>query len=256
MNGETWLLVCDVDGTLLYPPADNPGLKEFNELVAASGGRIVLALNSGRGLDEMAQVAESGPIVRPSWLVCGVGTEIYSGFTADTSDREWERLMMREWGREDIRAALADCPGICEQEAWHQHGAKLSYYFQDEVDAVLPLVDARIGPWKDSIKKVVCMDYYLDLMPQWSGKGEPVGFLARKLGISDDRVLVAGDSGNDRDMMDRGFKSIIVANHASDLADLVGKPGTYRSSSPGAAGVLEGLAHFGISARINEGSVS
>ena len=196
---------------------------------------------------------DSSPILVPRTIQPAPSA---AGFTADTSDREWERLMMREWGREDIRAALAGCPGIVEQEAWHQHGAKLSYYFQDGVDSVLPLVDARIGPWRDSIKKVVCMDYYLDLMPRWSGKGEPVGYLARKLGIPDDRVLVAGDSGNDRDMMDRGFKSIIVANHASDLADLVGKSGTFRSSRPGAAGVLEGLAHFGISARINEGSVS
>lgn len=256
MNDDIWLLVCDVDGTLLFPAADNPGLGEFNELVTASGGRIILALNSGRGLDEMAMVAENGPIVRPSWLVCGVGTEIFSGFTPDTADVEWERLMRREWGREEIRAALADCPGLSEQEAWHQHAAKLSYYFHDPVDAVLPLVADRIGPWRDSVKKVVCMDYYLDIMPLWSGKGAPVEYLARALGIPDDRIVVAGDSGNDRDMMDRGYKSIIVSNHASDLADLVGVPGTFLSSSPGAAGVIEGLAHFGISGTIPTGSIS
>lgn len=255
MNDDIWLLVCDVDGTLLVPVVGNPGLEAFNRLIAGGEGRIILVLNSGRGLDEMAMVAENGPIVRPSWLVCNVGTEIFSGFTPDTADSEWERLMRREWGREDIRAALADCPGLSEQEAWHQHAAKLSYYFHDPVDAVLPLVDARIAPWRDSVKKVVCMEYYLDIMPQWSGKGGPVGYLARKFGIPEDRVVVAGDSGNDRDMMDRGYKSIIVANHASDLDDLVGKPGVFLSSSPGAAGVLEGLAHFGFSDTIVGGRI-
>ena len=242
---DRWLLVCDVDGTLLLPERENPGLEEFNRFIESNRGRIVFAINTGRSLDEVATVAEAGPIVTPEWLACGVGTSLYSGFTPDTADSGWERALSREWNREEIRAALSGCPGIFEQEAWNQHGARLSYYIQGPVPEILPGVLARVEPWKDSIKRVVALDYYLDFMPLWAGKGGAAAYLAEKLGIPSERVLVAGDSGNDRDMLEREFRPIVVANHASDLDDFVECPGVFRSRSPAAAGVLEGLAHFG-----------
>ena len=93
---DRWLLVCDVDGTLLLPERENPGLEEFNRFIENNRGRVVFALNTGRSLDEVATVAEAGPIVTPDWLACGVGTSLYSGFTPDTADSGWERAVSRE----------------------------------------------------------------------------------------------------------------------------------------------------------------
>ena len=84
MNDKSCLLVCDIDGTLLLPERGNPGLAEFARFVEDNRGILTLALNSGRSLGDIAAVAESGPIPRPDWVMCDVGTSLLSGFTPDT----------------------------------------------------------------------------------------------------------------------------------------------------------------------------
>lgn len=239
------LLVCDIDGTLYYPEHGNPGLEEFSAWLEAHRGRVVFAVNSGRSLDEIAMVAECGPLPRPDWIISDMGTAISRGFTPDTAEDEWASLMARDWGRDEIRDLLSSVPGLREQEAWHQHPAKLSYYLDDDSPAVLERVASNCSGWNASsglsCKISSCLGIYLDILPSWGGKGSPVLWLGEKLGIPETAFVVAGDAGNDRDMMERGWKTILVANHSEELADLASLPGVYLSVSPSAAGVLEYL---------------
>lgn len=246
MNEKRWLIACDVDGTLLLPGEGNPGLDDFNQFIESHRDRVTFALDSGRSLAEMALVAERGPIARPDWLIAGVGTELYPSFDSSDLDREWETAAAAEWGRDAARAALASVPGLREQEAGRQHAAKLSYYFELPADEVLPRVRAALGSILDRAKIISCMGYFLDVIPAHGGKGAPIEFLARRLGIPRERVIAAGDSANDRDMLDRGFRSIVVGNRApGELDDLAGRDGVYFSDARGAAGVMEGMRHFG-----------
>lgn len=246
MDEGKWLVVCDVDGTLYMPEAGNPGLAEFAEFIDARRDRIVFALNSGRSLDEMAEVAEGGPLPRPDWLVCSVGTEIFADFDPSRPDPEWAEFVMREWPRDELREALASLDFLEEQEAWLQHHAKLSYYIDSGMDSLRDELDRVTAPWAGRFKTTLCLDRYLDFLPPWGGKGGPVEFLARRLGIPRNRIVTAGDSGNDRDMLDRGFHSILVANHAAEIGDLASLPTVLRAESPAAAGVLEGLRRLGL----------
>lgn len=241
---EKWLLVCDIDGTLLLPNESNPGIEEFARFIESRRDDIVFVLNSGRSLDEMAEVAERGPIPRPDWLICGVGTELYADFDPFSADREWESYVKREWAREEIREALAGTDGLEEQEAWLQHHAKLSYYMDGDVPELMAELDRKTKPWEGGFKSLTCLGLYLDILPVWGGKGGPIRFLAERLGIPDSRIITAGDSGNDRDMLAQGFNSIIVANHSEEIRDLVGRDGVHLASKPAAAGVLEGLGRF------------
>lgn len=246
MNDEKWLLACDIDGTLLLPQDNNPGLAEFAKFLEERRDRIVFVLNSGRSLDEIAEVAERGPIPKPDWLVCGVGTEIYSDFDPSAPDREWADFVTREWSREEIRSALSGMEGLEEQEAWLQHHAKLSYYINGDTAELLSELERKTEPWKGTFKSLTCLGTYLDILPAWGGKGGPILFLAERLGIPHSRVIAAGDSGNDRDMLERGFNSIIVANHSGEIRDLVGQEGVHLATLPAAAGVLEGCNRFGL----------
>jgi sucrose-phosphate synthase len=69
------------------------------------------------------------------------------------------------------------------------------------------------------------------------------------VGLRPERIAVAGDSGNDEEMLRGPFRAIIVGNHAPELAHLKGRRGVYTAEAAYAAGVLEGLRHWSFIAR-------
>ena len=61
---------------------------------------------------------------------------------------------------------------------------------------------------------------YLDLLPLRASKGFAVRYFADKWGISLEKILVAGDSGNDLDMMVGRTKGVVVGNHEPELGKI------------------------------------
>jgi sucrose-phosphate synthase len=84
----------------------------------------------------------------------------------------------------------------------------------------------------------------LDVLPLGASKGQALRHLAFTWGIPLDRFLVAGDSGNDRDMLLGDVLGIVVGNHSPELAALRGRPRIYFARGTCAAGVLEGIRHY------------
>lgn len=243
---ERWLLVCDIDGTLYFPQKRNPGLGRFNRFIKKNKKRIVLALNSGRNLSEIALVAKKGPVFGSDWFISSVGTSIYGSFSPESKDMEWEKKSTRAWPREEIKECLKKCVDLEEQALESQHKGKLAYFGKKSLESLMPEIYDCVKPWKDKIKIIKSFDYYLDIVPLWGGKGGAVKHLAERLGIPLSHVLVAGDSGNDLDMLDNEFKSIIVSNYSKDLEDFVQKGSAFVAKKPAALGVLEGLKHYGV----------
>jgi sucrose-phosphate synthase len=62
------------------------------------------------------------------------------------------------------------------------------------------------------------------------------------------QVVVAGGSGNDRQMFETGYQGIVPANALAELKALACDPWHYHSPHPAATGVLDGLRHFGFAA--------
>ena len=86
---------------------------------------------------------------------------------------------------------------------------------------------------------------FLDLLPVRASKGAAIEYLARKWGLALDHVLVAGDSGNDRDMLEGPALGVVVGNHAEELKSLAAQDTLYFASATHAGGILEGLRHYG-----------
>ena len=74
-------------------------------------------------------------------------------------------------------------------------------------------------------------------------KGAAAAYLARRWSIDPQRVVVAGDSGNDAAMFHMGFRGIVVGNARPELRSLV-SPDIYHATAEFAAGVLEGLEYW------------
>lgn len=59
-----------------------------------------------------------------------------------------------------------------------------------------------------------------------------------------DRILVCGDSGNDRDMLVGDTCGVVVGNHAEELQNLRGRRRIHFSEASFAGGIMDGLAHY------------
>jgi sucrose-phosphate synthase len=86
---------------------------------------------------------------------------------------------------------------------------------------------------------------FLDILPVRASKGHAVRYLSYKWGLPLKNFLVAGDSGNDSEMLVGDTLGVVVGNHSSELDALRGLEQIYFAQQHYAAGILEGLAHYG-----------
>jgi sucrose-phosphate synthase len=69
-------------------------------------------------------------------------------------------------------------------------------------------------------------------------------YFATKWGIPLERCLVAGDSGNDEEMLTGNTLAVVVGNYDPDLEKLRGEPLVYFAEGHYARGIIEGIEHF------------
>ena len=78
-----------------------------------------------------------------------------------------------------------------------------------------------------------------------ASKGKAIDYIRYKFDFSPRQVMVAGDSGNDEDMIDSAARGLVVGNHSEELEKLRRKPNIYFSPEKYAAGIIDGLHHYG-----------
>jgi sucrose-phosphate synthase len=84
----------------------------------------------------------------------------------------------------------------------------------------------------------------LDITPVRASPGLAIRFLAHKWSLPPDRFLVAGDSGNDADMLVGEMLGVVVGNHTPELESLRGHPRIHFSPRSHAWGILDGIQHY------------
>jgi hydroxymethylpyrimidine pyrophosphatase-like HAD family hydrolase len=237
-----FLLASDIDGTLL---GDEEAQSALGELLQSHPQSIFLAVISGRSLRSVQTLVRDNCLPPPGFIGSHVGSELLD--CRDPENRLGQKYAARVspiWDLEEVYT-LGEGEGIRRQAFeegpprfqagfdWDgQSGAFLS--FQSRL-ARLP--HCRILPSSGR---------YIDVFPEFIGKGELVHFLQRELDVDPDRVVVAGDTGNDREMFELGFKGIVPANALEELKAAARGPMHYHSAWPFARGVLDGLCYFGL----------
>ena len=87
-------------------------------------------------------------------------------------------------------------------------------------------------------------DISLEVIPIRASPGLAIRFLCYKWNLKPERLLVAGDSGNDADMLSGDTLGVVVGNHTDELEGLRGQPRIYFAEGTHAWGVIEGLDHY------------
>lgn len=240
------LLITDIDNTLTGDPE---ALAALLQIVKQAGRRLGFGIATGRSMALTLEVLREWEVPIPQILITSVGSEIHYGPRL-VRDQGWERHINYRWSAETAREAMQEIPGVKLQPPHGQSKFKVSY----DVDPhrLPPLKEIRRHLRRSGVLANLIYSHgaYLDLLPIRASKGMALRYFCTKWRIPLDRCLVAGDSGNDEEMLTGNTLAVVVGNHDPELDKLRGAPRIYYAQGHHARGIIEGMAHYDFLGRI------
>jgi len=240
LTSTSHLMITDIDNTLV---GDNESMFHLLKLLEQYRETIAWGVATGRSLELTIEAMTEYDIPVPDILICSVGTEIYYGPDL-RMDKGWQQHISDKWKPEQIKATLQELDFLSSQEAEGQRAHKISYYMEDKPD-YLAEVHRRLWEEKLPCEVIYSHGQFLDILPKRASKGKAIKYLKYKYEFPSSKVMVAGDSGNDEDMIRGKDNGLVVGNHSEELEKLRGKTRIYFSSKTYAAGIIDGLVHYG-----------
>ncbi len=235
-------IISDIDGTLI-DGKKSEGLQELKKWILDRRDQVVFGVATGRNKEITQSAFTEFDFPKPDILICSAGSEIY--YTEKFNpDNGWKSHINFQWKKNELQQALAEFPGLRLQEADAQWRFKLSYYVdksfsEDDLANLYQFLDGR----KLRAKVLLTENRFLDLLPFRAGKGSAVRYLSYKWKIPLNRIITAGNSGNDSDMLKGKTKGIVVANYSPELEELRKNKSVYFTKKPLVRGVMEGISH-------------
>ncbi len=266
------ILATDLDRTLFpngLQPDDGslPRLRRFLE----ARPDIILVYVTGRHARETAAGIREYAAPFPAYAVCEVGTRIYRvsnrQFRPEAAWVELVRAGAPGWNRARLDRELRKCARLRPQPAAYQNPFKISYFLEQPQpsDARVEAVRARLSVICPAARAIYSVDEprrlgLLDILPRAAGKLAGLEYVRRIYGLALADVVYAGDSGNDLAPLASGCRSILVRNARDDVRKTLRRTlaqqgrgdrlycarGAFGLSGYYAAGIIEGLIHFGV----------
>lgn len=235
------VLAFDIDGMLT---GCAEGARAFADWMAGTGARRQHAvIATGRSLPEARRVLAEWRLPEPAVMITAVGSEIWRanrrGSLMPCAD--YAAWIDEGWRPDRIRELL-DGMDVVWQARADQRRWKISLFGTGEGAAGIRDALARRGL---AARVIASHGRFIDILPQRAGKACALAFEARRLGLTLADCVAAGDSGNDACMLQAAGRAIVVGNAWAELR-LADRPGLYRAAAVHAAGVVEGLARFGL----------
>ncbi|MBF0274790.1 MAG: HAD-IIB family hydrolase [Nitrospinae bacterium] len=234
------VLISDIDNTLV---GNDEALNELLNKLKGAQCKVGIGVATGRSLPLTLAVLKKNKIPVPNILITSVGSEIYYGPKL-VQDVGWTNHINYRWKPLDIKKKLNNIKGISMQAAEGQGNHKISFN-----------VDAQIAPTPKEITSflrkagiyanvIYSHEAYLDILPIRASKGLAVRYCAVKWGIPIDRFLVAGDSGNDEEMLRGNTLGVVVGNYSPELEHLRKDSNVLFAKGHFAFGILEAIDHY------------
>ncbi|MEM1227289.1 MAG: HAD-IIB family hydrolase [Planctomycetota bacterium] len=234
------IIMTDLDNTLT---GDEASLEEFIELMQTAGRDVGFGIDTGRSLpDAMALIDQLG-LPRPDVLSTAAGTELYYGASL-TPDLSWRHQIRFQWKPHLVREVLQDVDGLYLQKAHEQSEFKVSYRIDPKVIRSVHPLRKRLREAGLRVKTILSLGSFLDVIPIRGGSELSLRHLAYRWGFEPERLLVAGDCGNDEGMLKGGTLGVVVGNYSAELEKLRRLPRIYFAEGRHAQGILEGIEYY------------
>ena len=234
-------LFSDLDQNLL---GDRESLGELIALLRRKRKVGTFGIATGRRLDSALRVMRRFGIPLPDVLITSLGTEIHYA-PRMTRDGAWSRHIDHLWTPRKLRTVLSDLPGLELQERQEQSYFKLSYYYDPSKAPTLEEISSLLRQHDETVNVFISFGQFLDLTPIRASKGFALRWFSEHWGIPLERIVVAGGSGTDEDMMRGNTLAAVVANRRhEELSGLTDIDRIYFTEKPHAAGILEAIEHY------------
>jgi mannosylfructose-6-phosphate phosphatase len=235
-----FLLAADIDGTLL---GDKEGELLLWDLICRFSASFHLAYVTGRSLADVLKTVEEGRLPRPDFICSYVGSELLDCHDpVNAIGQRYAAQVSPHWDIATIYA-LGEGEGIRRQDFPEGQPRFHAGFDWDGQPDTLTAFRQRMAAC-DDCSILASYNRYIDVLPPPLGKGQAVRFLQKELKLDAARVVVAGDSGNDRQMFETEFRGIVPCNALAELKAAACQPWHYHSPLSAGRGVLDGLKYF------------
>ena len=234
------MLVCDIDNTLI---GDKEALDELLRRLNSNGQHIGFGVATGRRLDSARKIVQEWNIPMPDFFISSVGCEIYYGKDLH-EDRRWKRHIDYRWDPQTVCEATQNIPGLRLQPTVEQRKYKVSYFYDPKVAPSVRQIVRYLRQQDIHVNAIYSHQMFLDFLPVRASKGAALRYFADKWGVPVEHILVAGDSGNDLEMLSGETLGVVVGNHSSELKKLRGRERVYFADGQYARGIIEGIDYY------------
>jgi len=234
------LIIADIDNTLT---GDDDAMHDFFNLITEAEENIGFGIATGRRYEEVLQLLDDYNMPHPEVLITSVGTEIYYG-KHYTLDKSWQKHIDYRWEPERIMEVLGGIEGFYIQEEDEQSAYKISFEVDFSVAPSVPEIKKIMRKNNIRGKVVSSLGMFLDIIPSRSGSGLSIRHMAYKWGFPLENILIAGDSGNDEEMLAGNTLGVVVGNYSPELEKLRKYPRVYFAEAQHAAGIIEGVRYY------------
>ena len=230
-----------IDNTLL---GDSGGLERFCRLIRRQRKDCLFGIATGRRLDAVLAIVKAFAIPMPDILITSLGTEIcYPPHLG--GDLAWTNHINHLWTPLLLRRIIGELPGITPQPRTEQSRFKLSYLVDASLAPSIEEILSLLRQQECAVNVTLSFGHYLDFSPARASKGQALRYVARQWGLPLHRILVAGGSSGDEDMLRGTTLGVVVANrHCQELAVLGDTEDVFHAGQSHALGILEAIDHY------------
>jgi sucrose-phosphate synthase len=231
----------DLDQNLMGNPK---ALKKFFDVIKKNRGNVAFGIATGRRLDSALAQIRKHQIPMPDILISSLGTRLH--YTKDlTEDIYWADHIDHHWSGQRIRRILGGFQGLKIQPKLEQTPFKISYYYDPQIAPSIEEINKLLREHEITANVILSFGQFVDIIPARASKGQALRYVAQRMDIPLERILVAGGSGADEDMMRGNTLAVVVSNrHSEELSQLVDQDKIYFAEKDRAEGILEAMDYY------------